>query len=254
MNLGLEGRRVLVGGASRGIGRACAEVFAAEGARVAICARDAEALSRTRDEIAEATGADVVAVPADVATEEGATGFVRQGAAALGGCDILVANGGGPRPGRFDDLSDEDFKAAFELTYPSVLRMTREALPHMRAAKWGRVLVIGSTSIVLPIPGLMLSNSLRAGVAGWAKTLAGEVAADGITVNVILPDRINTDRIRELAGSEEGLRAMAAQAPVGRIGEPEEVGTLVAFLASEQAAYLTGGFYRVDGGRYPALF
>ena len=254
MQLGLSGRRALVAAASRGLGRACAQALAGEGARVAICARDAGELHRARDEIASATGAEVVAVPADVSQAMGATGFVRAGVEALGGCEILVANAGGPPPGRFDDLGDEDFQSAFELTFQSTLRMTREALPHMRRAGFGRVIVIGSSAMVQPIPGLMLSNALRAGVAGWAKTLAGELAPEGITVNVVLPDRILTDRTRSLAGSEEGLAAMTREIPLGRLGEPRDVGDLVAFLAGERGAYLTGGFYRVDGGRYPSLF
>ncbi len=255
MDLGLSGKNALVAAASRGLGRACAEALAAEGARVAICARDAGALEETRNAIASSTGAEVVAIPADVSTAEGATGFVREGAEALGGCGILVANAGGPRPGRFEDLSDEDFQASFELNFQSTLRMAREALPHMRSGGYGRVIVIGSMSMVQPLPGLMLSNAIRAGVAGWAKTLADEVAADGITVNGVLPDRILTDRTRSLAGNtEDGLAALARDIPLGRLGEPREVADLVTYLASERAAYLTGGFYRVDGGRYRALF
>jgi 3-oxoacyl-[acyl-carrier protein] reductase len=254
VQLGLSGRRALVAAASRGLGRASAEALAAEGCRVAICSRDAGELNRTRDEIASATGAEVVAIPADVSAEMGATGFVRAAVEALGGCEILVANAGGPPPGRFDDLVDEDFRGAFELNFLSSVRMTREALPYMRRAGYGRVVVIGSSSMVQPIPGLMLSNAIRAGVAGWAKTLAGELAPEGITVNVVLPDRILTDRTRSLAGSEEGMQAMAREIPVGRLGEPADVGRVVAFLAGEGAAYLTGGFYRVDGGRHPSMF
>ncbi|MCA1726519.1 MAG: SDR family oxidoreductase [Actinobacteria bacterium] len=254
MDLGLKGRTALVAAASKGLGHACALALAGEGARVAICARDSGALNATRDEIAEATGVEVVAIPADVSTAEGAVEFVRQGAEALGGCEILVPNAGGPRPGRFDDLTDDDFQAAFELNFQSTLRMTREALSHMRSAGYGRIVVIGSMSMAMPLPGLMLSNAVRAGVAGWAKTLANELAPEGITVNVVLPDRIDTDRTRSLAGSEEGLRALARDIPMGRLGEPSDVGNLVAYLAGERAGYLTGGFYRVDGGRYPGLF
>jgi 3-oxoacyl-[acyl-carrier protein] reductase len=255
VNLGLEGRPALVAAASKGLGRACAEALAREGARVAICARDGGALAAARDEIAEATGGEVVAITADVSTAEGAIGFVREAAETLGGCQILVANAGGPPPGRWDDLSEDDFVQAFELTFQSTLRMTREALPHMRSGGYGRVVVIGSMSMVHPLPGLMLSNAMRAGVAGWAKTLANELAPEGITVNCVLPDRILTDRTRTLAGgTEEGLAGLAADIPIGRIGDPEDVGNLVAYLASDPAAYLTGGFYRVDGGRYPALF
>jgi 3-oxoacyl-[acyl-carrier protein] reductase len=254
MDLGLAGRPALVAAASRGLGRACAQALAAEGARVAMCSRDADAIQRARDEIADATGSEVHALVADVSTEDGATGFVREGAAVLGGCEILVANAGGPPPGQFEGLGDEAFTLAFELNFLSTIRMTREALSHMRGAGYGRVIVIGSNAMKEPIPGLMLSNAIRTGVAGWAKTLSFEVAADGITVNAILPDRVLTDRIRQLAGSDAGLAAMAKELPVGRLGDPSDVGNLAAYLASERASYLTGGFYLVDGGRYRALY
>ena len=263
MDLGIAGRPALVAAASRGLGKACARALAGEGARVAICGRDAGALEAAREEIAEETGAEVVAIPADVGTEEGAVGFVRAGAEALGGCEILVTNSGGPRPGRFDELSDDDFRATVELTLLSTTRMTREALPHMRAAGFGRVVVIASLSVKQPIPGLMLSNSIRAAVIGWAKTLADEVGRDGVTVNAVLPQAIMTDRIRQLqadraertgATPEEVAAEEMAAVPVGRMGEPRDLGDLVAFLASERAGFLTGCFVPVDGGLYRALF
>lgn len=255
MDLGLTGRSALVAGASRGLGRACAEALAAEGARVAICAREEGPLETARAEIAAATGAEIVAFVADVSTADGATGFVRLAAETLGGCDVLVANAGGPRPGSFDEMDDGEFAEAFELTFQSSVRMTREALPHMRSGGYGRVIVIGSYAMKAPLPNLVLSNAFRAGLAGWAKTLSREVAKDGITVNAILPDRVMTERTRALAGHDDAvLEALAREVPLGRLGEPADVGSLCAFLASERAAYLTGGFYLVDGGRYPGLF
>ena len=262
MDLGISGRPALVAASSRGLGKACALSLAAEGARVAICGRDERMLNATRDEIADATGAEVVAIPADVGTEEGAVGFVRRAAEALGGCEILVTSSGGPRPGRFDELTDEDFRAAVDLLLLSAIRMTREALPSMREAGYGRVVIIGSFGMKQPIPGLMLSNAIRGAVAGWAKTLAGEVAPDGITVNAVLPLSVSTDRIRELqedraARSGQTVEEVAAQeaaaVPVGRMGEPRDVGDLVAYLASERASFLTGCFIPVDGGRYAGL-
>lgn len=255
MELGLQGRAALVAGASRGLGRGCAEALAAEGARVAIAARDREALERAREEIAAATGGEVAAVVVDVAAEP--ERFVREAAEAVGGCQILVANAGGPRIGPFEELSDDDFRAALELNFFSTIRMTRAALPLMREAGYGRVIVIGSSSVRQPIPNLMLSNAVRTGVAGWAKTLSLELAPEGITVNTVVPGRFLTDRVRELiedrrrrSGLDEdaAIGEEAAAIPMGRFGDPRELGDVVAFLASERAAYITGAAYQVDGG------
>lgn len=262
MDLGLTGRPALVAAASRGLGKASALALASEGARVAICARGPEELERTRAEIADATGTDVIAIPADMSREEDVRRFVREGALALGGCQILVTNAGGPRPGTFDDLAEEDFRAAFDLNFFSALWMVREALPLLRDAGYGRIVAIASSSVKQPIPGLMLSNAVRAGLAGWAKTLAEEVAGDGITVNAVLPDSILTDRVIALARSaaessgrsvDEELATRAAEVPVGRLGDPRELGDLVAFLCSERASFITGSFVMVDGGRYRGL-
>jgi len=262
MNLGISGRAALVAAASKGLGKGCATALAAEGARVAICARDRGVLEATRDEIAEATGATVVAIEADVSREEDARRFVREGAEALGGCQILVANAGGPQTGRFEDLSDQDVRDALELNFLSTTRMAREALPLMREAGYGRIVVISSTAVKQPIPGLILSTAARAAAAGWARSLADEVARDGITVNTVFPGRFLTDRIRFLhrdraqrAGrTEEDERADdEAAIPVGRIGDPRELGDVVAFLCSQRASYITGTFLQVDGGMYRGL-
>jgi 3-oxoacyl-[acyl-carrier protein] reductase len=262
VDLGLTDRPALVAAASKGLGKASALALAEEGARVAICARDRGALEAARDEIAERTGAEVAAIPADVGTEEGAVGFVRRGVEALGGCQVLVANAGGPPTGTFDELADDDFRDAFELNFLSTVRMTREALPHMREAGYGRVVAIVSLAVKQPRPGLMLSNAVRAAVMGWARTLVDEVASDGITVNAVLPGRFSTDRIRALhedrarrAGAtvEEMADQDAAAVPLRRIGDPKELGDVVAFLASERASFVTGCFAQVDGGMYRGL-
>ena len=262
MDLGIKGRPALVAAASKGLGRASAAALAEEGARVAICARDGGQIEAARDEIAETTGTTVVAIRADVSREEDARRFVREGTEALGGCEILVANAGGPPTGRFEELSDEDVREALSLNFLSTTRMAREALPHMREAGYGRIVVISSASVKQPVPGLILSTSARAAAAGWARTLADEVARDGITVNTVLPGRLLTDRVRFLerdradrsGRSEEEVRAEdEAAIPVGRIGDPRELGDVVAFLCSDRAAYITGTFIQVDGGSYRGL-
>ena len=257
MDLGIAGRPALVAAASRGLGKASALALAAEGAPVAICGRDAGALQAARDEIVERTGGTVVAVPADVALEADAVRFVREGSEALGGCQILVTNAGGPRTGRFEELTDDDFRTALDLLFFSAIRMARQAIPGMRAARYGRIVMLSSLSAREPIRDLILSSSARAGLSGWAKTLSDEVAPDGITVNAVLPGRVWTDRVRSLIehgaersgrSIEEERTAEEASIPVRRFGDPAEVGAVVAFLASVDAGYVTGSSIAVDGG------
>lgn len=262
MDLGIEGRPALVAAASRGLGKAVARSLAAEGARVAICSRDAGAVEAARDEVAAVTGGEIVAIEADVSTAEGAERFVREGSAALGGCQILVTNSGGPPPGRFEQLADQDFTRALEANFLSATRMAREALPLMREAAYGRIVAIASSGVKQPIPGLILSNAARTALIGWARTLVDEVARDGITVNAVLPHRVLTDRIHELVAHEaeaagrtfdEQMAAAANAIPVGRLGEPRDVADLVTYLCSERAGYVTGCFIQVDGGAYRGL-
>jgi 3-oxoacyl-[acyl-carrier protein] reductase len=257
MDLGLKDKVAFVAAGSKGMGRASALALAAEGARVAIAARTAGPLEEAAADIRARTGAEILAVPADLARAEDCTRAVRRARETLGAIDILVANVGGPPPGGFAQLSDAQWLQAFEQVHLSTVRLVREVLPGMRERRWGRILTIQSSSIKQPVEGLLLSNGIRPGVAGLFKTLAADVAADGITVNVVLPGRIMTDRflhhqrvLAEQGGRtlEEQLALSSRDIPAGRIGTPEEFASVLVFLASERAAYVTGSVIQVDGG------
>jgi 3-oxoacyl-[acyl-carrier protein] reductase len=264
MDYQLRGRVALVNAASRGIGRGIAEALAAQGARLVISSRDQAAITQTAREISLAHQAEVVAVAADVTTAGAAEHLVSTAVQRFGGLDILVNNSGGPPIGKFTDFDDAAWQQAFDLLLLNVVRMVRAALPHLQASGSGRIINVASSSVKEPLPGLVLSNSLRAGVAGLAKTLADELAADQITVHTVLPSRILTDRLRgwfiepaRTAGIDvdDLVRAeLAKQVPLGRIGEPADMGNLVAFLCSAAASYLTGLTVAVDGGSMRAIF
>lgn len=246
MDLGIAGRRAAVAAASKGLGFAVAQALAAEGVRVAMCGRQAE----TIEAAAEQVGADAVPIVADVSSPAGASGFVRDARAALGGVDILVANAGGPPPGNFASVTVDQYLDAFELNCHSTIAMCYEAVPHMREQQWGRVVAITSIAVRQPIPSLILSNTARAGVTGFLKTLAREIAADGVTVNSLLPGLHATERITALHGSGGDP---AAGIPAGAIGDPADFGRFAAFLCSEHARYVTGSAIAVDGGADAAL-
>ncbi|HEY3064655.1 MAG TPA: SDR family oxidoreductase [Methylomirabilota bacterium] len=253
MDLGLRGKTALVTAASKGMGKACALGFAGEGARVAMCARTENDLRAAADEVRSKTGAEVLAVPADVTRAADVERLVRRANEQFGGVDILVANAGGPPRGRFDELTDEQWTAAFELSLLSVVRLVRAVLPTMRQRRWGRILTIQSTSVKQPIDSLLLSNGVRPGVAGLMKTLASEVGKDNILVNTVCPGRILTDRF--LGGAkgsglspEQYVARHSGDIPLGRVGTPEEFANVVLFLASERASYVTGVTIQVDGG------
>jgi 3-oxoacyl-[acyl-carrier protein] reductase len=263
LDLGLKGKVALVAAASRGLGRAVAEELAAEGASLVLCARGAGPLAEACGHIERTTGAAVVGVAGDVSSSEDVSRIAGAALARFGRVDILVTNAGGPPAGTFETLGARDWEAAIRLTLTSVLELTRAVLPGMRERRWGRVLNITSIAVKQPVENLMLSNSLRAAVTGFARTLAGEVAADGVTVNNLLPGYTRTERVEELAhaaAAREGITADEARArweaevPMRRLGEPREFAALAAFLASERASYITGTSITVDGGWVRSLF
>jgi 3-oxoacyl-[acyl-carrier protein] reductase len=253
MDLGLKGKTALVTAASKGMGKACALGLAAEGARVAMCARTEGDLGAAADEVRTKTGAEILALPADVTRAADVRTLVARVGETFGGVDILVANAGGPPRGTFDQLTDEAWAAAFELSVLSVVRLVREVLPSMRRRKWGRIITIQSSSVKQPIDGLLLSNGVRPGAAGLMKTLASELGRDNILVNTVCPGRILTDRF--LGGARQAglpedqyVARQSGDIPLGRVGTPEEFANVVVFLASEKASYVTGVTVQVDGG------
>lgn len=257
MNLGLEGRVAFVAAGSKGLGRAIAEELAAEGAEIAVCARGKQALGETSVAIGRSTGREVLALAGDVSDPAIVGRMVADTIARFGRIDILVTNAGGPPSGRFESLSPEAWQAAVDLTLMSVVNLTRAVLPGMKERGWGRVINVTSIAVKQPVDGLMLSNSLRSAVTGFARTLANEVAQLGITVNNILPGYTRTARVEQLseaAARREGVTREAALAkweseiPMGRLGEPREFAALAAFLASDRASYITGQSIAVDGG------
>jgi 3-oxoacyl-[acyl-carrier protein] reductase len=262
MDLGLKDRVAIVAAASRGLGKACARELAREGAKIVICARDAECLAATAAKLGAETGAEVVAVQTDLTIVEQITHLADETQRRFGRIDILVANNGGPPAGYFDELDDEAWQAVHQLTLMSCVRLIRAVLPAMRAQQWGRIVNITSISAKQPIDNLLFSNVYRPGVIGLAKTLSAQEAANGITINNVAPGYTRTDRVLELAeasAAQEGktvdevLAERAASFPAGRMGEPEELAALVAFLASERASYVTGTTIQIDGGAVKSL-
>src|SRR5256714_5276225 len=257
MALGLGGKIALVPAASRGLGRAIAGALAAEGASLVISARGADALEQAGAAIAERTGVEVEMIAADVATEEGIARAWQHARDRFGRVDVLVTNAGGPPSGPFESLEWESWQQAVELTLRSAVELTRLVLPGMKERRWGRILNVTSIAAKQPIEGLMLSNSLRAAVTGFARTLATEVAPFNVTVNNLLPGYTRTDRVQELARASGGkaggsdtdiVSKWEKEIPMRRLGEPREFAALAAFLASERASYITGSSIAVDGG------
>lgn len=262
MDLALRDRCAIVCAASKGLGRATATSLAREGARVVICGRTAGTLEAAAAEIRSATGREVVPIVADVARADDVERLVSQSAQALGAIDILVTNTGGPKSALFESLTDDDWVAAIDSLLMSVIRLSRGVIPHMRRRGGGRMIFVTSVSVKQPIEALALSNALRGGLTGLAKTLALELASDNILVNCVAPGYTRTDRVVELAeaaASRENTTVEVVQKrteqmiPLRRLATLEEFGDVVAFLASGKASYVTGTTLQIDGGYVKSL-
>jgi 3-oxoacyl-[acyl-carrier protein] reductase len=262
LDLGLGGKVAIVSASSKGLGRAIAEELAAEGANLVVCARGEDALRQTADSIRKSHGVTVVDVAADVSAQAGIDRVAKTALDKFGRVDILVTNSGGPPSGPFESYTPEMWEAAMRLLVMSAVGLARAVLPGMKERRWGRILNVTSIAVKQPIEGLMLSNSLRAAVTGFARTLAGEVAPFNVTVNNIMPGYTRTDRIEQLAraagersgaSSKDAFSKWEKEIPMGRLGEPREFAALAAFLASERASYITGSSIAVDGGWIRAL-
>jgi len=263
VDFSLTGKTAVVLASSKGLGRATAEALAAEGCHVAMCARNGAELERAAEDLRHRYTGKIFAQACDVSRADDLDRFFAQARAMLGPADILVNNAGGPPAGPIDAFNDDAWQAAFELNFMSVVRACRHVLPDMKAKRWGRILTIASTSVKQPIPGLVLSNSFRAAVAGYSKTLSMEVGAYNILANCVLPGPFLTDRNRQLGAKISADRGITMEAliaewekdlPVRRMGEPLEFGRVMAFLASDRCGFITGACITVDGGSVKGLF
>jgi 3-oxoacyl-[acyl-carrier protein] reductase len=255
VDLGIKNRVALVGGSTRGIGRACAEALSAEGARVAVCGRTPSDIRKTEAELK--AGAKVVGLQADLATANGTAAFVNGAKDRLGPVEILVVNVGGPPAGELEDFDDAGWQQAVELTLMSAVRLCRAAAPDMKKSGWGRIVFLASITVKQVLENMVFSNTLRAGVNALAKTLSRKWAAHGITVNTVCPGYTLTGRVIDLARTmakekntteEEVLSRWKQAIHAGRLADPAEIAACVAFLASERASYINGASICVDGG------
>lgn len=263
MDLGISGKVALVAAASRGLGKAVALALAREGCKLAICSRSADSIERAAGDIRRQGSADVFPLVADVSDGEQVQAAVERTLQQFGRVDILFANAGGPPPGAFANLGDEQWLNAVNLNLMSVVRLCRAVLPSMQRSRWGRIVIDTSFTVKQPLENLILSNSIRAGVTGLAKTLSTEVAGDGITVNCICPGWIETERVEQLLKDraqrgnisvDEAKQAITRDVPVGRMGTVDEFAAAAVFLCSAPASYVTGVSLQVDGGIIKGLF
>lgn len=262
MDLGLTGKRALVMASSRGLGLGIAQALAAEGCHVLLTGRSETRLAEAAAELTGQGPGKADYVVADLSDSDAVETLATAAEKIMGGVDILIANTGGPPPGQMVDADMGVFSAQFDAMVLSVISLTQRLLPGMRDRKWGRVIAVGSSGVIQPIPNLGLSNALRSALVGWSKSLAGDVAADGVTVNMLLPGRIHTERVDELDAAvskrtgksmDETRAASRATIPMGRYGAVEEFAAVAAFLASERASYVTGGLIRCDGGSIKSI-
>ena len=263
MNLGLKGRRALLLAATKGLGRAAAEALAAEGAAVAVCSSSAERCRETAASLATTHGVKAVGIAADMFDPQSMDTLFREASAALGGIDILFINHPGPALGQAQDIDVDVLEQQFRLMVASPLRLISRALPSMRERQWGRILSVGGAGMVTPLPNKVMDDTLRPALVGYSKALANEVAADGVTVNMVLPGTFVTDRVHDSTASnarlwgitvEEAMRRRIENIPAGRFGELKEFGAVVAFLCSDVASYLNGSVVRVDGSQIKSVY
>lgn len=252
MDLGLEDKTALVAASSKGLGKACAKRLTQEGANVALCARNQSTLEETANELREKTDAGVISVTADVTKEADIDTFIKKTRDAFGHIDITLANAGGPPVGEFEDFDDDDWQNAFKLNLLSSVRLARKTLPTMAERGWGRVIFITSIAVKEPLDGFVLSNSVRTGVEGLAKTLANNYTKHGVTVNCALPGYTQTQRLEDIP--DEEYNQLVKTIPAERLGQPDEFADVVAFLSSDRASYISGASIQVDGGFINSLF
>lgn len=262
MDLGLKNRGIIVAASSEGIGRATAEAFAREGSQVAMCARTEKTLRDSAEAIRRQTGAEVYAEPLDVTDAAAVQRFTENVAKRFGRIDACVTNAGGPPAKNFLSVTGHEWRTAVDMNLMSVVHLAKAVIPYMQRHRWGRIITITSVSVKQPVPDLVLSNSVRAGVVGLVKSLANEFGKDGILVNNVAPGYTATERLKELAGVRalaEGTSVQtiyerwAADAPLRRLGQPAEIADAILWLASERASYITGQTLLVDGGIYHGL-
>jgi 3-oxoacyl-[acyl-carrier protein] reductase len=262
METGLKNRVAIVAGSSHGIGRATAEAFAAEGCRIAMCARNGETLRTAAENIKRQYGVEVFAQPFDVTDADSVKRFVQEVAERFGSADICVTNAGGPPVKGFLDATLEEWRKAVDQNFLSAVYFAREVIPHMQRKQWGRIITITSIAVKQPVSGLVLSNSVRCGVVGLVKSLANEFGKDGILVNNVGPGLTATERLTHLAkarsaslgkNEDDLLAEWAAEIPLKRIGKPREIADAIVWLASERASFVTGQTLLVDGGAYKGL-